>query len=236
MSGKIHITENQLPKIHLMVKSICHKLGIDMPELYLELNRTPNAYVYGAEKFTLIIHSGLLECFEDDEIYAVLAHECGHIACNHVLYRTLALLAFDSSSIGLNALSNNLSGKGILGSIASGVISLVDSALELTLYHWYRCSELSADRIAAICCGGSAPVIETMMRLAGGTTQIGYEINKDLFIEQAQTYQHTISESKVNKTLEFFFTKNDTHPLLAVRAYEIQQFAHSEEFQEAIKS
>ena len=219
-----------------MVKSICHKLGISMPEIYLDLNRTPNAYVYGADNFTLIITSGLLECLEEDEIYAVLAHECGHIACNHVLYRTLALIVLGGGKIGLDELSNSLSGKGILGSVLGGVISAVDSALELALYHWYRCSELSADRIAAICCGSSAPVIETMMRLAGGTAQIDYEIDKDLFIEQAQTYQQTTAESKLNKTLEFLFTKNDTHPLLAVRAYEIQVFAKTKSFQTAIKN
>ena len=50
MSTKIHITEKQLPKIYRMVKSICYKIGIDMPELYLELNREPNAYTYGTEK------------------------------------------------------------------------------------------------------------------------------------------------------------------------------------------
>ena len=43
MSTKIHITEKQLPKIYRMVQSICNKIGIDMPDLYLELNREPNA-------------------------------------------------------------------------------------------------------------------------------------------------------------------------------------------------
>ena len=65
MSNKIHITEKQMPKIYYMVKSICTKIGIDMPELYLKLDRQPNAYTYGTEKFTITIHSGLLECLED---------------------------------------------------------------------------------------------------------------------------------------------------------------------------
>ena len=98
------------------------------------------------------------------------------------------------------------------------------------LYHWYRCSELSADRIAVICCGSAIPVIETMMRLAGGTTHIDSEINKDLFISQAADYKQIIDESKVNKALEFLLTKDNEHPLLAIRAYEAQQFAVSEEF------
>ncbi len=230
MSSKVHITQKQLPKIFLMVKSICNKIGIDMPELYLELNRNPNAYVYGYNNYTIVITSGLLECFEDDEIYAILAHECGHIACKHGFYYTIASMALGGGAIGLHELSEVLKDKGISGSLLSGVLSIVDSSLELALYHWHRCSEFSADRVAAICCGSATPVIETMMRLAGGITHVNSQINKDLFISQAEDYQKMISKSKINKTLEFLITKNHTHPLLSVRAYEIQQFTKTKEF------
>lgn len=230
MSSKIHITKQQLPKIYLMVESICKKLGIEMPELYLELSREPNAYAYGTEKYTIVIHSGLLECFEDDEIYAVLAHECGHIACNHMLYHTIARVVLGSGKLGLHELTNAFVGKGIVGNIVGGAVSAVDNALELALYHWYRCSEFSADRVATICCGSASPVIETMMRLAGGTTHVDSEINKELFISQAKEYKQIVDESKVNKVLEFLLTKDNEHPLLAVRAFEAQQFSMSEEF------
>ena len=230
MSTKIHITEKQVPKVYNMVKSISNKIGIDMPELYLELNREPNAYTYGTEKFTIVIHSGLIECLEDDELYAVLAHECGHIACKHGLYHTIGAMVLNGGEIGLNELANYLNTKGFVGAIAGNVIAAVDSALELAFFHWYRCSELSADRVAVICCGIADPVIETMMRLAGGTTHIDSEINKELFIAQAAEYQESVDKNKINKGLEFLLTKNDTHPLLAVRAYEARKFAMSEEF------
>lgn len=230
MSTKIHITEKQLPKIYKMVQSICNKIGIDMPELYLELNREPNAYTYGTENFTIIIHSGLLECLEDDELYAVLAHECGHIACKHGLYHTIGGMVLSGGVFGLHELSNYLNSKGLFGGVAGNIVATVDSALELAFYHWYRCSELSADRVAIICCGSAEPVIETMMRLAGGTTHIDSEINKDLFISQAVDYQQSMEKNVINKGLEFLLTKNDTHPLLAVRAYEAQKFANSNEF------
>lgn len=234
MSTKIHITEKQLPKIYAMVESICKKIGIDMPELYLELNREPNAYTYGTEKFTIVIHSGLIECLQDDELYAVLAHECGHIACKHGLYHTIGGMVLSGGVIGLNELSNYLNTKGLVGAIAGNVVSAVDSALELAFFHWFRCSELSADRVAIICCGSAEPVIETMMRLAGGTTHIDSEINKDLFIAQATDYQQSMEKDIINKGLEFLLTKNDTHPLLAVRAYEAQKFANSDEFKKII--
>ena len=230
MSTKIHITEKQLPKIYAMVESICKKIGIEMPDLYLELNREPNAYTYGTEKFTIIIHSGLIECLQDDELYAVLAHECGHIACKHGLYHTIGGIVLSGGSIGLHELAGYLNTKGIAGAIAGNVVAAVDGALELAFFHWFRCSELSADRVAVICCGSADPVIETMMRLAGGTTHIDSEIDKNLFIEQASDYRQITEKNIVNKGLEFLLTKNNTHPLLAVRAYEAQQFANSDEF------
>lgn len=235
MSTKIHITEKQLSKVYFMVKSICTKIGIEMPELYLELNREPNAYTYGTEKFTIVIHSGLLECLQDDEIYAVLAHECGHIACKHGLYHTIGGMVLSGGIIGLNEISDYLSTKGMLGSIAGNVVSAVDGALELAFFHWSRCSELSADRVAIICCGSADPVIETMMRLAGGTTHIDSEINKELFVSQAIEYRQSMENDIINKGLEFLLTKNNSHPLLAVRAYEAQKFAASDEFKEVMK-
>ena len=234
MSTKIHITEKQLPKIYSMVKSICNKIGIEMPELYLQLDRSVNAFTYGTEKFTIIVNSGLIECLEDDELYAVLAHECGHIACKHGLYHTIGGMVLSGGIIGLHEIANHLNNKGFVGTIAGSVVDTIDSALELAFYHWYRCSELSADRVAVICCGSAKPVIETMMRLAGGTTHIDTEIDKDLFISQAVDYQESMKKNVVNKGLEFLLTKNDTHPLLAVRAYEAEKFAKSPEFK-AIK-
>ena len=230
MSTKIHITEHQLPKIYKMVESICKKIGIEMPDLYLHLDRSVNAYTYGTEKFTIVINSGLIECLEDDEIYAVLAHECGHIACKHGLYHTIGGMVLSGGIIGLHEIAQHFENKGIIGAVAGNVVAAVDSSLELAFYHWFRCSELSADRVAVICCGSSKPVIETMMRLAGGTTHIDSEINKELFISQATEYQESMKSNLINKGLEFLLTKNDTHPLLTVRAFEAKQFEESEEF------
>ncbi len=232
MSNKIHITENQLPKVYYMVQSICNKIGIDMPDLYLKLDRKPNAYTYGTENIAITIHSGLLECLEDDELYAVLAHECGHIACKHVLYHTIGAYILDGGHMGLNKLSNVLN-KTLIGGLIS---TTVDSSLELAFYHWLRCSELSADRVAMICCESSNPVIETMMRLAGGTTHIDLEIDRDLFISQAEEYQKLTDEKKINKALEYWLTHNDSHPLLAVRAYQAREWANSDEFTDIFKN
>lgn len=208
-----------------MVVNISKKLGIEMPNLFLELNRDPNAYTYGDKVTTITITSGLLECLDDDELYVVLAHECGHIACKHVLYHTMGQILLNGGSFGLKLLDEG-------GLISSALIM----PLKLAFYRWMRCSEFSADRAATICCKESKPVVETMMRLAGGTTHIDCEIDQQQFLSQATDYKDLLDDKKWNKALEFLVLHNSTHPLLSVRAYESAQWSQSKEFEEILKS
>ena len=221
MASKIRLSEEQVPRIYNMLPGICEKLGIkEVPPLYLELNRDPNAYTYGDKKPSITVTSGLLECLTDEEIYAVLAHECGHIACQHVLYHTMGQVILNG-------------GLELLGS-GSLITAAVASSLKLAFYYWMRCSEFSADRAAVICCGKSEPVVQTMMRLAGGTSHIGDEIDRELFIAQADDYQDLRNSSKLNKLIEFCVISNQTHPLLSVRAYEARNWLESEQYQNVV--
>ncbi len=217
MSSRIRITDKQCPRIYFMVQSICKKLGIEMPELYLELNRVPNAYTYGNKRIFITVTSGLLELLNDDEIYAVLAHECGHIACNHVLYTTMAATILNGGELGLSFLDSGL------------IAKLITTPLKIAFFNWQRCGEFSADRAAILCCESTKPVISTMMRLAGGTKQLDKELRADLFIEQAGNYQDLIDNSKMNKLTEFLMIYKNTHPLLSVRARAIQEWGETEE-------
>ena len=61
MSGKIKLGPNQMPDIYNLLPPICDKLGIDVPDLYLELNRNPNAYTFGDTEVAIVLTSGLLE-------------------------------------------------------------------------------------------------------------------------------------------------------------------------------
>ena len=92
MSTNLRLSDKQLSKYYNMLPPICEKLGIDVPELYLELDVVPNAYTSGDTKPFIVITSGLLETMPEELIPTVLAHECGHIACHHVLYRTMGNL------------------------------------------------------------------------------------------------------------------------------------------------
>lgn len=210
MASKIRLSPTQLPHIYKRLPPICKMLGITEPEFYLEMNPMPNAYTMGDTKVFLVVTSGLLEYLDDDEIDSVIAHECGHIACHHVLYHTMA---------------NYL----ILAGESLGLIKFFSKPIELALLYWQRKSELSADRAAATLFGVES-VIETQVRLAGGSKQITQNINIDEWIKQSEDYEEIRDGSKWEKLLQLMVTMNNTHPFAAVRVREIVNWSRTSNY------
>lgn len=212
MSSRLHISEKQMSKYYNMLPPICEKLGIEIPDLYLELNVVPNSYTSGDTHPFIVITSGLLETLPDELIPTVLAHECGHIACHHVLYSTM--------------------GRMILNGVfsLSGFSSLVTTPLQIAFAYWMRCSEFSADRAAVLYDGAPDKMVEVCMRLAGYDKDIVADASVDAFIEQAHEYKELVKNSKWDKTLEFLMFSQYDHPLTALRAYECREWSCTDQF------
>lgn len=219
MSTRIRLGKDQMPQYYNMLPPICAKLGIDVPELYIELNVTPNAYTYGDTNPFIVFTSGLVETIPEELIPTVLAHECGHIACEHALYQTMGRVVISGASALLDGLL--------------GVGGLVSVPLQLAFYRWMRCSEFSADRAAVLCDGTPRKMQEVCMRLAGWDKDIE-DANLHAFMQQAEDYQDMIDDSKWNKALEFMVLSGSTHPLMAVRATQCGVWAQSEEYKNLI--
>ena len=216
MATKIRLSPTQLPEIYNHLPPICRKFGIAEPEFYLEMGR-PNAYTYGDKRTFLVITSGLLSHIKnDDELIAVLAHECGHILCRHVLYKTMASFIANAAVIG-----------GILGGIGGTLLG----PIKLALSYWSRRSELSADRAELVYLGDSAPVLGVLARLSGGPAWITGNINFEELAAQAQGYLDLQTNSKWHKLLQSWSVMYDSHPLSAVRIHEIMKWEESEEYQ-----
>lgn len=213
MSSNLRLSEEQMPKYYNMLPPICEKLGIEVPELYVTLDVNANAYTYGDTHPFIVVTSGLFETMPDELIPTVLAHECGHIACHHTLYNTMA----DLLANGALSLMGNFAG-------------LLSYPLQLAFSYWDRCSEFSADRAAVICDGTSEKVTEMCMRFAGYDKDIMSGAKLEPFMAQAKEYQELVQDSTWNRTMEFLYLKDRTHPLTAVRAYEAREWAQTERF------
>lgn len=216
MSSSIRIGKDQLSKYYNMLPPICEKLGISVPELYLQLNVNPNSYTSGDTNPFIVITSGLLETIPDELIPTVLAHECGHIACHHVLYSTMGRILLGTTE---SALSSYLP----FGGLAS-------IPLEVAFFYWMRCSEYSADRAAVLCDETPEKMSDVCMRLAGFDKDINAIANKSEFMKQAQDYREMVKNSKWDKTLEFLILSTVDHPLMTVRALECEEWAKSDQY------
>ena len=215
MSSYIRINENQLNKYYEMLEPICDKLGIEKPELYLMMDVRPNAFTTGETNPQIVLTSGLLDTLPEELIPTVIAHECGHIACHHVLYRTLGSILIGGASTTISRFP--------LG----GLISL---PLQMSLFYWMRCSEYSADRAAMICDGTSKKMIEVCMRLAGYEKSITDNMNVEEYLKQAEDYRQMISDNKWDKTMEYYMLAGTSHPFTAIRALECREWENSEQF------
>ena len=209
MSMNLRLGEDQLPEYYNMLPPICAKLGIKVPELYLSLEDTPNAYTFGDTNPFIVITSGLLEIMPHELLPTILAHECGHIACHHTLYRNLGISILNGAG-------------GFLG-----LTDLASAPIQAAFYHWIRCSEFSADRAAAICDGTCEKVMEMCLRFSGFGGRTMSQINMDAFMAQAADYSRLMAESKWNQALGFMMFYQSTHPQPVVRASEINLWQNS---------
>lgn len=218
MSTNLRLNEKQMAKYYNMLPPICTKLGIDVPELFVELDVHPNAYTYGDTKPFIVITSGLFETLPDELIPTVLAHECGHITCHHTLYTTMGRAILNGAS-----------------AFVSGLGNIALYPIQLAFAYWMRCSEFSADRAAIICDGSAEKSTEVMMRFAGYDKDIMADANVEAFMEQALEYKNLVDNNAWNKTLEFILFQNYDHPLNAIRAYEGREWEKNERYKNILE-
>ena len=210
MASSLRLSENQLPEIYRHLPPICEKLGINIPEFYLSMDPQPNAWTFGDTRIFVTVTSGLLDMMNDEELDAVLAHECGHILCRHVLYHSVA--------------------RYILSGIDSlGVLGKLTIPIQLAFLYWQRKSELSCDRAGAIVTSPEV-VSRTMARLAAGPKSVTNELNYEEWARQADRYDEIWNSNTWNKALQIYAIAGQSHPFSAVRVREILKWGRSDEY------
>lgn len=210
MASKVRLSPTQLPRLYNILPPICEKLEIREPEFYLEMNPSPNAYAFGDTQTTITITSALVDMMSEEELKGVVAHECGHIACRHMLYHTLAQALASAS--------------GMFDTLAK-----LAMPIHYALMYWQRKSELSCDRAAAYIVGPKATAA-MLARLAGGPKSITSELNLEELAEQADLYDAFCKSGLWNKTLQTYAVMEQDHPFTSVRVREVLKWTDSEDY------
>lgn len=219
ISSSILVGKNQLPWLHQLLLDACKTLDLEVPQLYVRQNPVPNAYTMAmrGEQPFIMIHTALLDLLEPDEVRAVIAHELGHLKCEHGVYLTLANL--------LVRAANQLP-------LPWGAI--VTQQLQSQMMIWVRCAEFSCDRAALLATQDPRITMSVMMKLCGGSPQLAQQLNLDAFIAQARAYK-TASQSNLGEMLQEMQTAQRSHPLPVLRAQEIDRWAGTGEYQNLVE-
>jgi Zn-dependent protease with chaperone function len=218
ISTSLLIGPQQLPHLHGLLLEACQILDIEPPQLYLRQNPTPNAYTFamrGKRPF-VVLHSSLLELLTPSETQAVIAHELGHLKCDHGVYLTLA-----------NVLVLAASQLPPLG-------QLIAPSLQQQLLTWVRCAELTCDRAALLVSQEPRIVQSVLMKLAGGSPQWTDQLNVEAFVAQARSYD--LEQDDFSRVWKTFQTNQLTHPLPVLRARELDRWANAPAYQQLLKS
>ncbi|MGL5941374.1 MAG: M48 family metallopeptidase [Waterburya sp.] len=214
IASSVLVSKNQLPDLHKLLIEACEILDLEPPQLYVQQNPTPNAYTFamkGKQPF-VVLHTSLIEMLTPEEIQAVIAHELGHLKCEHGVYLTMANV--------LVLAANLLPTWG----------TILAQSLQEQMLQWVRCAEFSCDRAALLAIQDPKVVMSVLMKLAGGSPTLAPQLNLDAFIEQAKAYD-SLGTGGLGEMLQTAQTAQLTHPVPVIRAREIDRWASSAEYQ-----
>ena len=201
----VKVGPNQFPRVHSLGVECAETLGIATPTIYIRNNPTINAYTYGTNDDAFImIHSALVDHFDDDELRSVIGHECGHIHNDHVVYLTA-----------IHYLTN----------MASMLIKYAAAPAQLALRSWSRRAEITCDRASMLCTRSLETSTRALAKIALGSTKLYNELNLEAYLEQYEEGQQG-----VGKVAEVWAT----HPWLPKRVKALRAFSESKLFREHI--
>ncbi|MBW4654837.1 MAG: M48 family metallopeptidase [Kaiparowitsia implicata GSE-PSE-MK54-09C] len=218
LASGILVSDRQLPDLHQLLLEASHVLDLEPPQLYIRQNPAPNAYTFamrGKMPF-IVLHTSLIDLLTPEEIQAVIAHELGHLKCEHSVYMTLAnllLLAASTTIVG----------------------TVLAQTLQERLMEWVRCAEFTCDRAALLVAQDSNVVASVLMKLTGGSPQIASRLNLDAFLQQARDY-NDLSMSEMGQLLRQAQTAQLSHPVPVLRAREVERWASSQDYQSLLES
>ena len=202
----VKVDTSYMPDLYRDLKEVTGIIGIQMPELFVYNDPVMNAFTFGETNPYICVSSSLIEKMNREERKAILAHECGHILCQHVLYNSVVeTLRMIGESFG------------VIGSTLTGPV-------RLALQYWSRRSEFSADRCAAAVVGEKV-FQASLLKLALGLADAGNDPYR--LVRQANEYhQHEKRDiwSMIQQNCRMALY---SHPQNVNRAYEIDRWKKS---------
>jgi Zn-dependent protease with chaperone function len=217
----VRVTPEQLPAMHARLRQACTVLDMDVPDLYVKQSPVPNAYtlaVQGKQPF-IVVHSSLIELLEENELQAVLAHECGHLKAEHGLWVTMANMILMVST-------------SVFGPVVGETLAELGNS---QILRWLRAAELTCDRAALLVVQDPKVVMSALMKLAGGSPKYAADMDVDAYLQQADAFDKAAS-TNLGRFVARAMMQRLTHPFPVLRVRELKRWSSSNHFRTLISN
>lgn len=211
----IRLGRTQYPSLYRMVEDAVAVLDTPMPEVFLDTGYVINAYAFGFKQFAVVLPSGTIDFLDDNQLRSVIGHEVGHIACEHMVYKTMAELL-------------RMAGDQILGGLLGSAGFAVTASLRLALLKWSRAAEFSCDRAALLVVRDPEVVASTLCSLAGRSSRFASEFSLEAVLEQSAMAEQ--QAGLYASVTDFIRQSQLTHPDPVSRARAIMDWSRSAEY------
>lgn len=215
MHNSVQVGPRQLPSIWNMVHTVAERLCIPPPNIYVTRRGEANAFAFGRHTHSIVLTSELVDMMSDRELEGIIAHEMGHILCQHMLYMDVGL-ALTSGAI----------------PVLTKVLPGLEESIAGLFFSWFRAAEYSADRAALLILEDPDPLAQSLCRLAGLPHRFTGEFDLRIFAQQVETYEEDATwwSKVVTLGMGMFLT----HPEPAKRVGALLEWAESGDFKTII--
>lgn len=192
----------QFPEIYEMGMECARRLGIGIPNIFVQNNPEMNAYTIASDVSSplLVLYSGIVDRMTPGELKVVIGHECGHIHNQHLVYKTV-----------IDKLL-----KGAAGFTGNILLSMANFSL---MQFWTRAAEVTADRAGLICADSIEDAYNVNAKTAsGGTLNTSYQKTMDI-----DAIHEQLAMTLDNPTRILEITRD--HPAFARRVFCEKEFS-----------
>ncbi len=192
----------QFGRVHEAAERVAGLLGLPAtPPVFVLPIDEPDSFTIAWRRPEVFVTQGLVETLDDLALRAALAHEMAHIKGGHVRLATLTLLPLRAR-------------------LAHPVALVGHAIIAFALRGWVRVAELSADRAAAVACGGAEPVAHWLSVAVEESEQAAEADLHHYLTWGLDESDQDFAEAEIHVT----------HPGVAHRIIELARFVRSRRF------
>lgn len=167
MGGQhLEVTEAVAPDLYALYQGVMERIKFNEPtELYIASSPELNAFtipsIQEGKPHIIVLSSGLIEKFTDDELRFVIGHELGHIVFKTAYLKDIVRFLFGQKEM--------------------------NYILQLKVNLWEKLSELSADRVGLMATNNFETCVRSFFKLSSGMSPDTLNLNIAGYISQINT-------------------------------------------------